>query len=93
MTKNRKNLQPKKRDIFLSKIAIYLSLDLHKGHTSHRRNLQPSKENIQHFRTWEAFVIFFYFLWFALLDPDPDFESGSGYTDLIESGPGLDKLQ
>jgi hypothetical protein len=32
------------------------------------------------------------FLWviFALLDPDLDFESGSGSTDLMESGYKLD---
>jgi hypothetical protein len=36
------------------------------------------------------FLDFFLFLWviFALLDPDPDSESGS--TDLIESVPDLD---
>jgi hypothetical protein len=33
---------------FISKIAIFLSLGLHKGCPSYRRNLQPSKENIQH---------------------------------------------
>jgi hypothetical protein len=33
------------------KIAIYLSLGLHKGGPSYRRSLQPSKENIQHFKT------------------------------------------
>jgi hypothetical protein len=31
---------------FISEIAIYLSLGLHKGRPSYRRNLQPSKENI-----------------------------------------------
>jgi hypothetical protein len=31
---------------FWSKIATYLSLGLHKGRPSYRRNLQPSKENI-----------------------------------------------
>ncbi len=31
---------------FWSKIATYLSLGLHKGRQSYRRNLQPSKENI-----------------------------------------------
>ncbi len=43
-----------------SKIAIYLSLDLHKGRPSYRRSLKPSKENIQHFKTWN-FLNFFYF--------------------------------
>jgi len=31
---------------FKSKVAIYLSLGLHKGRPSYRRSLQPSKENI-----------------------------------------------
>ncbi len=55
-----------------SKFAIYLSLGLHKGRTSYRRSLQPSKENIQHFKTWK-FCTFFYFCgsFFALMDPDP----------------------
>ncbi len=66
-----------------SKIAIYLSLGLHKGRPRYRRSLQPSKENIQYLKTWK-FWTFFLFLWviFALLDPDPDpqFECGSGYS-------------
>jgi hypothetical protein len=33
------------------KVAIYLSLGLPKGRPSYRRSLQPSKENIQHFKT------------------------------------------
>jgi len=45
---------------FWSKIVIYLSLSLHKGRPSHRRSLQLSKENIQHFTTWKFFT-FFYF--------------------------------
>jgi hypothetical protein len=71
---------------------IYLSLRLHKGCPSCRRSLQPSKENIQHFKTWN--FLFFLFLWviFALLDPDPDSESRSRYrrSDLIESGSNPD---
>jgi hypothetical protein len=39
-------------NIFSSKTTIYLSLGLHKGRLSYRRSLQPSKENIQHFKTW-----------------------------------------
>jgi hypothetical protein len=35
---------------FGSKIAIYLTLGHHKGRPSYRRSLQPSKENIQHFK-------------------------------------------
>jgi hypothetical protein len=42
---------PKLEKKFLSKIAIYLSVDLGKGCPSYRRNLQPSKENIQYFKT------------------------------------------
>jgi hypothetical protein len=38
-------------DFLLSNTAIYLSLDLHKGLPSYRRSLQPSIENIQHFKT------------------------------------------
>jgi hypothetical protein len=38
------------------------------------------------------FLNFFLLLWviFALLDPDPDSEYGSGSTDLIESGSNTD---
>ncbi len=32
------------------KITIYLSLRLHKGRPSYRGSLNPSKENIQHFK-------------------------------------------
>jgi hypothetical protein len=47
-----KILQVKKiKNIFISKLAIYLSIGLHKGGPSYRRSLQPSKEKIQHFKT------------------------------------------
>jgi hypothetical protein len=48
------------------------------------RSLLSPKENIQHFKTWN------FKLWviFAFLDPDPDYKSGSGYSDPIESGSG-----
>jgi hypothetical protein len=36
---------------FAFKTTIYLSLDLNKGRPSYRKSLQPSKENIQHFKT------------------------------------------
>ncbi len=56
-----KNLQLKKKlDMLLKKIAIWSSLGLHKGRTSYSRSLQPSKKNIQHFKTWKFFP-FFYF--------------------------------
>jgi hypothetical protein len=41
----------KKLEIFLIKIASYLSLGLHKGRPSYRRSIKPSKENIQHFKS------------------------------------------
>ncbi len=49
MTKNLENLQVKK----------FIFWILHKGRPSYR-SLQPSKENIQHFKT-RNFLIFFYF--------------------------------
>ena len=45
---------------FRSKIAIYLSIGLHKGRPSYGRSLKPSKENIQHVKTWN-FLTFLYF--------------------------------
>jgi hypothetical protein len=52
MTNNRKNLQLENIfNFYDQKIAIYLSLGLNKGRPSYRRSLQPSKENIKHFRT------------------------------------------
>ncbi len=80
-----KNLQLKKFDIVWSKIAIYLYQSLHKGRPSYMRSLQPSNENIQPALKIMKFLHFFLLLrvTFALLDPDPDSKSGS--TDLIES--------
>ncbi len=46
---------------FGKNITLYLSLVLFKGRPRHMRSLQPSKENIQHFRTWQFFS-FSYFL-------------------------------
>ncbi len=79
MTKTGKNLQPKNKFVG-SKSAIYLSLGLHKGRLSYRRSLQPSKENIQHFRTWNFLICSIFVGHLALLDPD------SGSTNLIEFG-------
>ncbi len=96
MTKNwrRKITTEKKIKFFWSKTTIYLSRGLYKGHPSYRRSLQLSKENIQHFKTWN-FLIFFYFcgsLALLNLDPDPDSEYGSvsGSTDLIDTGSNTD---
>ncbi len=57
---------------FWSKIAIYLSLGLLKGRPSYRKSLQPSKDNIQHFKKC-ILLTFFLISWviFALLDSDP----------------------
>ncbi len=45
-----KNLAKKRKLSFLIKNFNYLSLGLHKRHPSYRGSLQPSKENIQHFK-------------------------------------------
>jgi hypothetical protein len=60
-----KNTAVKTFFFFWSKIAIYLSLGLLNGHPSYRRSLQPSKEYIQHLKTWNflTYPKFFYFLW------------------------------
>jgi hypothetical protein len=52
MTKNweKFTVEKKTKKIFESKTTIYLSLGLHKGFLRHRRSLQTSKENIQHFK-------------------------------------------
>jgi hypothetical protein len=57
---------------FLLKIAVFLSPGLLKGSPSYRRNLQPSKKNIQHSKRWK-FLNHFLFFWviFALREPDP----------------------
>ncbi len=83
MTKSWKKVTAEKKfNFFLSKTTIYLSLGLHKGRPSYRRSLQLSKENIQHFKTCN-FWIFFYFCgsflpsWIRIqiripnTDPDP----------------------
>ncbi len=50
MIKNLKKLQMKKT-------TIYLSLGLHKGRPSYQRSLQLSKENSQHFKTWNFLIL------------------------------------
>ncbi len=83
--KNENKILAEKNLIFLrSKVANYLSQGRHKGRPSYRGSLQPSKENIQHFKTWNLFICLFLWVVFALLDPDS--ESGTGSTVLIESG-------
>jgi hypothetical protein len=77
--------------MFRAKIAIYLSQGLQKGLPRYSRSLQPSKENIQQFKTRNFQIFSILWVIFALLDPDPD--SGSGSTDLIESGSNPDPNQ
>jgi hypothetical protein len=63
----------KKFNIFLSTIAVYLSLGRHKGHPSHRRSLQPPKTNIQHFKTWNILFLWVIFaLWIRIRIRWPD---------------------
>jgi hypothetical protein len=58
MTKNwRKKSWFFSSSIFTKKIAIYLSLGLHKGRPNYRRSLQPSKENIRHLKKWNLLSI------------------------------------
>ncbi len=55
MNKNWKKFTAEKKIFFCLKMAIYLSLGLHKGSLSPSRSLHPSKENIWHFKTWIFF--------------------------------------
>jgi hypothetical protein len=50
MTKIEKKCAVEKKMIFFDKNCNILRLGLHKGLPSYRRSLQPSKENIQHFK-------------------------------------------
>ncbi len=56
--KNAENLLVK--SYFDKKIVIYLSLGLHKGRPSYRRSLQPSKENIHHFKRWNLLAVSYF---------------------------------
>jgi hypothetical protein len=47
---NLTNFRAEKK-LLRSEIALHISLDLHKERLSYRRSLEPSKENIQHFKT------------------------------------------
>ncbi len=92
---DKKLLLKKKLNFFGSKTTICLSLGLHKGRPSYRRSLQPSKENIQYWKTWKFWIFFSFcgsFLpsWIRIrihnlnADPDPATQinadpCGSGY--------------
>jgi hypothetical protein len=71
---------------FLSLItAFHISPGLHKGSSSYRRSLQPSKENIQHFKTWNLFI---FCIFVRLFCPSG---SGSAFSQCVpgsgSSGP------
>jgi hypothetical protein len=83
--KNWKNLQLKKCDFFYQ-IATYLFLGLHKRCPSFRRSLQPLRREHQTLHNMK--IANFLWVLFVLLDPDP--ESGSWSTELIESGSNSD---
>ncbi len=62
------------RDYIVShQVAIYLSLGLHEKfpNASYKRNLQPSKENIQHVKPIPFFTFIFLWVIFAYLGPVP----------------------
>jgi hypothetical protein len=56
---------------FWVEIAIYLYLGIREGHLSYRRSLQPSKENILHFKHEISSLFLILWVIFALLDLDP----------------------
>ncbi len=65
MTKYRKRLLYlllKQIIFFIQKIAIYLSLGFYKGRPCYRRSLYHSKENIQHLKTWNFYILVGHFL-------------------------------
>jgi hypothetical protein len=83
---------------FGSKIAIYLSLGLHKGHTSYRRRevFSPQKRTSSISKHENSLLFSIFVVIFALLDPDPDpaaqinadpCGSGSGSTTLYSVFP------
>ena len=78
MTKICKIFQLRKKfKFFWSKIALFLSLGLHKGRPSYKTNLQPSKGNTQHFKTLHFFFFFYFFgpflpAWIRIANADPD---------------------
>ncbi len=76
MTKNLKKFTAKRKlNFFGLKTTIYLSLGLHKRTSTLQK--KPSALKREHPALQNIY---------ALLDPDPDPESGYGSTDLIESG-------
>jgi hypothetical protein len=92
--KKKKITAKKKKYFLIKKIAIYLSLGLHKGCLSCRRK-KPSALKIEHAELQNMeflnfFSIFVGHFCFPGSGSDPDFESGYGSTDLIGSGSNPD---
>ncbi len=58
MTKVIKSYSWKNSYLFISKIAVRLSLGIHEGRPSYRRSLQRSVESIKLFKTWNVFLFF-----------------------------------
>ncbi len=81
-----KNLQLKKTNIFLIKNCDLPIPRPQKRTSKLKKKPQPSKKNIQHFKTWNFLIFLNLWVIFALLDPDPDSEFANGSTDLTESG-------
>ncbi len=88
MTKNFKKFTAKRKlNFFGSKIPIYLSLVLQKDVQATEEAFSPQKRrNILHFIHEISYFFLLLWVFFALLDPDPDPESGYGSVDLTESG-------
>jgi hypothetical protein len=59
---------------FFDKKLRFISIGLHKGRPGYRRSLQPTKENIQHFKTLNFFTFSIFWVIFA------SHESGSGFS-------------
>jgi hypothetical protein len=86
MTKNVKKIYSGKNFLFQIKNCNLLIPRPPQRTSKLQEKPSPSKKIIEHFKTWN-FLTFLLLLWiiFALVDPDPVSESGSGSTDLIES--------
>ncbi len=98
MTENLEKIYSGKNvTFFISKTTIYLSLGLHKGCPSNRRSLQLSKENIQHFNTWNFFFVCNFCppgsgteFWIRIRIHWPDgirIHKGSGFETLVRTRP------
>ncbi len=85
MTKNWKELQLKKMWYFFIKNCNFSSLSLHKGCLRYRRAFSPQKRTSS---SNSKNQISYFFLFFCFIFCPP--RSGSGSTDLVESGSNPD---